>query len=117
VTSLTDSVGMYRTRLVELEQERGTYDDRQAAMDAEHCLYGTSTDHLRELTFADRKTVHNLKYFTWVEQQGRTVDELNQLWSPHFWTDLVDLIPEWEEEIREFNQASGVLELIREENE
>jgi cysteine synthase len=117
VTSLTDSVGMYRTRLAEMEEERGPYDDRQAAMDAEHCLYGTTTDNLRELSFVDRKTLHNLKYFTWVEQQGRTVDELEALWSPHFWTDLVDRIPEWEDAIREFNASSGVLDLVREETE
>ena len=35
---------------------------------------------MEELTYQGRKRVHNLKYYTWVEQQGRTVDELNDLW-------------------------------------
>ena len=37
-------------------------------------------DNMQELTYQDRKRVHNLKYYTWVEQQGKTVEELNALW-------------------------------------
>jgi hypothetical protein len=33
-----------------------------------------------ELTYPLRKRVHNLKYYTWVEQQGKTAEELNALW-------------------------------------
>ena len=29
-----------------------------------------------ELSYRDRKALHNLKYFTWVEQQGKTLEEL-----------------------------------------
>lgn len=28
-------------------------------------------DHLKELNYHDKKSIHNLKYFTWVEQQGK----------------------------------------------
>lgn len=41
---------------------------------------GLKLDNMQELTYADRKRVHNLKYYTWVEQQGKTVEELNALW-------------------------------------
>ena len=56
----------------------------------------------------DRKALHNLKYFTWVEQQGRTVEELNALWSPSFWTDLQAQLPEWDRQIEAFNEETGV---------
>ena len=48
----------------------------------DHALHmlGLKLDNMQELTYADRKRVHNLKYYTWVEQQGRTVEELNALW-------------------------------------
>ncbi len=48
----------------------------------DHALHmlGLKLDNMQELTYADRKRVHNLKYYTWVEQQGKTVEELNALW-------------------------------------
>ena len=38
------------------------------------------TDSMLELTYTERKRVHNLKYYTWVEQQGMTVEDLNAQW-------------------------------------
>ncbi len=107
-TSFTDSVDLYRTRLEELSEERGEYSERQAAADLERYLLGATTDHLRELRFTDRKAIHNLKYFTWVEQQGKTVEELNALWDPLFWTEAAALLPEWDAAIEAFNEETGV---------
>ncbi len=109
-TSLTDSVDLYRTRLKELRKERGPLSEIQAHSGAERYLSGASTDHLRELRYTDRKAIHNLKYFTWVEQQGKTVEELDALWSPAFWTELVERLPDWDRAIEEFNSEAGVLE-------
>jgi hypothetical protein len=113
LTSLTDSVELYRTRLDELRAERGEYSSLDAHVDFERFLLGTTTDHLRELRYTDRKSIHNLKYFTWVEQQGRTVEELDALWDPVFWDDLAALVPEWDESIRAFNTETGVLKKLR----
>ncbi len=76
-------------------------------------MLGATTDHLKELRYTDRKAIHNLKYFTWVEQQGKTVEELDALWSPAFWDDLSACIPAWDEAIQNFNADTGVLEAIR----
>jgi cysteine synthase len=113
LTSFTDSVELYRTRLDELNDTYGGYSQEEATIDLERYLLATTTDHLQELRFTDRKALHNLKYFTWVEQQGRTVDELNTLWSPAYWQDMVDQVDAWDERIMEHNRASGVLEQIR----
>jgi cysteine synthase len=113
LTSLTDSVELYQTRLTELEEERGRYTERSAVIDFERYLLGATTDHMRELRFVDRKTIHNLKYFTWVEQQGKTVEELNALWDPSFWDELVTQLPEWDAQIRTFNRDTGVLDRMR----
>ena len=67
---------------------------------------------MKELRYVDRKAIHNLKYFTWVEQQGKTVEELDALWSPSFWDELVTQLPEWDEQIRAFNRDTGVLDRI-----
>ncbi|MGE5236156.1 MAG: pyridoxal-phosphate dependent enzyme [Acidobacteriota bacterium] len=108
MTCFTDSSELYRTRLAELAAERGPYDERRAEVDLERWLLATSTDHLRELRYPERKAIHNLKYFTWVEQQGRTVAELDALWSPSFWTDLQAQVPAWDEAIAAFNRDAGV---------
>jgi cysteine synthase len=110
---LTDSVDMYRTRLSELKKERGAMTRTGAVVNFERYLLATTVDYLRELRFTDRKAIHNLKYFTWVEQQGKTAEELDALWSPAFWLDLVDQLPEWDRKIAEFNRDTGVLDRIR----
>ncbi len=81
VTIATDSAAMYKSRIAELKEERGIYSREQAIKDFERCLLGTHTDNMKELTYPDRKAIHNLKYFTWVEQQGKEVEDLNQLWN------------------------------------
>ncbi len=110
LTSFTDSVELYRTRLTELTEARGPYTNLEAAADFERFLAGATTDHFKELRYADRKAIHNLKYFTWVEQQGKSVGQLNALWSPSFWEDLAEKLPLWDEQIAAFNRETGVLE-------
>ena len=90
LTIFTDSVEMYRSRLDELRVERGVYTSAHAGADLDACLLHQGTDWFKELGFHDRKALHNLKYFTWVEQQGRTVEELNQLWDPEFWRETFE---------------------------
>ena len=79
-TVLTDSVEMYISRLEELTEEQGELTAVNAAVAYAANLRATKTDNLIELTYAERKRVHNLKYYTWIEQQGRCVDELNDQW-------------------------------------
>jgi len=79
-TVLTDSVEMYMSRLEELRAKQGEYTYGCATFDYAKSIYGAATDNLLELTEFDRKRIHNLKYYTWVEQQGKTVEELNDLW-------------------------------------
>jgi len=107
-TIFTDSVEMYRSRLTELEAEHGKYTPVQAAMDMDRRMRGAATDNLRELNYRDRKALHNLKYFTWVEQQGRTSDELRRLWDPEFWTETFASAKEWDKLIGEFNARTGL---------
>ncbi len=79
-TVLTDSVEMYRSRLEELYEEFGEYTMIKAATDYTASLLGIKTDSMIELTYNERKRIHNLKYYTWVEQQGRCTEELDDQW-------------------------------------
>ncbi|MCH8967844.1 MAG: pyridoxal-phosphate dependent enzyme [Planctomycetes bacterium] len=107
-TPLTDSVDLYQSRLAELRQQHGAYDEMTAARHFGRYLEGIGIDHLRELSYHDRKALHNLKYFTWVEQQQRTVEDLNRLWDPDFWIEQFEQIHEWDKLIENFNQRAGV---------
>ncbi len=77
LTVLTDSMELYGSRLKEMHAEFGEYTEADAAAHFAHYLHGQSTDNLLELSYADRRRVHNLKYFTWVEQQGKTYEEIH----------------------------------------
>jgi cysteine synthase len=110
ITLATDSAEMYQSRIGELREHRGVYSPLQAAIDHERCLLGTSTSHMKELGYTDRKAIHNLKYFTWVEQQGRDVEELRQLWDDRrFWPEMFSQPARWDELIIEFNERTGLL--------
>ena len=69
---------------------------------------------MAELTYKDRKRVHNLKYYTWIEQQGMEIDDLNALWyDPEGTWDAVHAqAAELDRLIDEFNAESGVLDLL-----
>ena len=109
ITIATDSAEMYGSRLEELKTEKGEYTQLQAAKDMEKCLFGTSVAHLKELNYTDRKAIHNLKYFTWVEQQGKEIADLNQLWyDREIWKKLFHQVDRWDEMIEEFNERSGM---------
>ena len=108
-TVLTDSADMYRSRLAELTAQLGAYDAKTAAYDFALHLMGLKTDCMAELGYYDRKRVHNLKYYTWVEQQGKTTDELDALWYGTEWADVHSQADALDELIRAFNEETGVL--------
>ena len=110
ITVLTDSMELYRSRLHELHQKFGKYSERDAAADFARYLLGESTDNMLELRYTDRRRVHNLKYYTWVEQQGRTHEEIQQQWyEQNYWTDVQKQADEIDELIVEFNNEVGLM--------
>jgi cysteine synthase len=109
---MTDSMALYGSRIDELRKEHGKYTRERGARHFARYLEGIQIDGLKELGFHDRKAIHNLKYFTWVEQQGKTSDELNKLWEPDFWTETFAEVEEWDKLIRDFNDRTGVLKSL-----
>jgi cysteine synthase A len=110
LTVLTDSMELYQSRLREMHQELGQYTEIDAAADFARYLHGQSTDHLLELRYPDRRRVHNLKYYTWVEQQGRAYDEIQAQWyDPRYWTDVQQQADRIDELIVEFNKDVGLM--------
>jgi cysteine synthase A len=109
-TVLTDSMELYGSRLKEMQAEYGAYSEIDAAMDYARYLQGVDTDNLMELSYEDRRRVHNLKYYTWVEQQGKTYEEILEQWnSRNYWSDVQDQAEEIDSLIEEFNQEVGLI--------
>jgi cysteine synthase len=104
LTILTDSMELYGSRLVEMHNEFGEYHELDAAADFARYLNGVSTDNMLELSYVDRRRIHNLKYFTWVEQQGKTYEEIMAQWyDPHYWTSVQSQVEEIDSLITEYN--------------
>jgi cysteine synthase A len=111
ISVLTDSMELYASRLKEMHAEFGTYTELDAAAHFKHYLHGVSTDNMLELTYADRRRVHNLKYFTWVEQQGKTYEAIQAQWyERNYWSDVQRQVEEIDALIEEFNSDAGVLD-------
>ena len=110
VSIATDSMQLYGSRLGELEQERGAYDDSQAQRDLE-LINSITMDQTKELSYYGKKAIHNLKYYTWIEQQGRSVDELNDQWYDHdnYWYSMFEQVDEIDQLIADFNDRVGLL--------
>ncbi len=105
VTMLTDSMEMYTSRLEELKKERREFTDYNAHEVNARYFEGLATDYIKELNYYDRKAVHNLKYYTWVEQQGKTYEEILAQWDDDsYWTDIQKLSPQIDELIVDFNK-------------
>ena len=94
-----------------MRAEYGRFTAETAARTYGQWLAGCTPDTYRELSYFDQKQLHQFKYFTWVEQQGKTSDELRELWDPDFWTELFDesQVKQWDKLITQFNAATGLL--------
>jgi len=111
ITVLTDSMDLYQSRLLELRQKFGTYDARTAEKDYHRYLMALTNDFTAELSYYDKKRINNLKYFTWIEQQGRDVKELESQWYdyPQYWENIRHTVVDIDKLITQFNEETGLL--------
>ena len=110
VSIATDSMQLYGSRLSELTEERGAYSEIGAQRDIQ-LLNSTGIDNMKELSYYDKKAIHNLKYYTWIEQQGKDVQELNDQWYDHknYWGNTFKQADKIDELITEFNNRVGII--------
>jgi hypothetical protein len=109
LTVATDSMEMYQSRLAELEAELGTFSEVDAAVAYHRYLAGTTIDYVQELGYYGRKRIHNLKYYTWVEQQGKSYEEIQAQWYDEgYWTAVPRLAGKLDVLIKSFNERVGL---------
>ena len=107
-TVLTDSMDLYRSRLVEMAEDHGVLSVTDAAGIYHRYLQGASTDHMAELDYRGRRRIHSLKYFTWVEQQGKSATELEDQWYDRgYWENIRRAGERIDPLIDEFNEMAA----------
>jgi hypothetical protein len=114
VTVATDGDSMYASEhelALAKYFSRGFDEVAAGEVFGEHLL-GAATDNLLELTSVDRDRIFNLGYYTWVEQQGITLEDFEARRSPAFWSGIHELVGDWDALIDEFNARTGVLEAL-----
>jgi hypothetical protein len=110
LTVTTDGAELYATEL-----ERIVARDFPAGFDAVAAgetfgawLAAVAEDHVLDATRADRDRIFDLGYYTWVEQQGVSIEEFEARREQTFWTDTREIVGRWDELIDEFNaQVTG----------
>jgi hypothetical protein len=113
MTVLTDSMEMYASRLQELNQERGEFTEKHAVGVFAQYLQGLTIDNMEELSYYGRRRIHNLKYYTWVEQQGKTFEEIQQQWfDEKYWQSIPQCADQIDALIEEFNAKTGLLKKL-----
>jgi cysteine synthase len=108
-TVATDSAAMYGSERMRYAARRypDGFDEVHAGELAGQHLDGIADDHVLELGHAGRTRVFNLGYYTWVEQQGVSLEDFERRRDQRFWRGLVDTIPAWDRLITAFNAEVG----------
>jgi len=109
MTVATDSAEMYASERQSYLARRypDGFDEVNAGEIFGQHLDGVATDHVLELTFSERKRIFNLGYYTWVEQQGVSVEDFDARKDQSFWRALVSTVPVWDRMIEAMNEEVG----------
>jgi len=110
MTVATDGSELYESEKEHLLQTK--YGDGFTSLNAaeifEEHLLSADTQHIEELDEMGRNRIFNLGYYTWVEQQGVSIEDFDARRSQEFWNGLHQMTPKWDEMIAEFNAQTGV---------
>ena len=109
MTVATDGAAMYATGRRSYEERRypDGFDEINAGEVTGRYLDAIADDHVLELSHGERTRIFNLGYYTWVEQQGVSLEDFDRRKDQRFWQGLVETIPEWDRLIDEFNEEVG----------
>ncbi len=101
VTICTDAIDRYHSVMADMARDYGAIDDARGMAYMEAIFHGQKTDWIKDGTPDMQRQWHNLKYYTWVEQQGKTVEELDAQKNPEWWVKHQSLVPEMDRRIAE----------------
>ncbi len=104
ITVATDGADLYMTELEKTKNDFiGIYDETACAEICGQYLNAVTTDHMIELTQKDKERIFNLGYYTWVEQQGKKLEDFEKRRDQNFWNEHYNYILSLDERIEAFN--------------
>ena len=109
VTVATDGGALYPSERAKTlaRRYRGEFSHTDAAEAFGQHVASASTDHMIDMSEADRRRVFQLGYYTWVEQQGTPFELFEERRHQTFWRGLRRYVGVWDEMIDDFNTRLG----------
>jgi cysteine synthase len=105
-TVATDSLDRYYSVMDSMRECYGALDTAAAVGRVEGVFHAIGTDWIQAGTREARERWHNLKYYTWVEQQGKTVEELDAQRDPEWWISHQTLVAEMDAKLTSMREAA-----------
>jgi hypothetical protein len=104
-TVATDGAEMYASEVARLSARDfpGGFDATAAGEVRAAFLDAIDTSDMLECSREDRDRIFNLGYYTWVEQQGVPLHEFEARRSLDFWSEMRQIVGEWDDMIGAFN--------------
>ncbi len=84
-TIATDGIDRYHSVLRQMDESLGRMDRSEAEHRLDSIFHKQGLDYIREGTHHAHDCWANLKYYTWIEQQGKDVEELKSQRSTEYW--------------------------------
>ena len=110
LTVATDGAGLYRSERKRLLRERfgGIFGAVEIVSQLDRHLFGADVSDVEILDDAGRNRIFNLGYYTWVEQQGVSLEDFERRRYQSFWKGLHAMPERWDEMITSLNSRSGL---------
>ncbi len=109
VTICTDAIDRYHSVMDQMTATYGPMDETEAAVRLVSIFHSQKLDWIDEGTQRTRNQWHNLKYYTWVEQQGKTVEELDAQRDPAYWLAEQAKVPDIDAQIHAYRRTHGYI--------
>ena len=105
VTVATDGLDRYGSVMDDMRRDYGVVDEIETVARVRSLFHARTTDYIWEGNADNRARWHNLKYYTWVEQQGKTVQELDAQKDPKWWENEQQRVFEIDEKLKQYRAA------------
>jgi cysteine synthase A len=105
VTIATDGLDRYGSVMDAMRRDYGVVDEVEAVARVRSLFHARTTDWIYDGTPDNRARWHNLKYYTWVEQQGKTVEELNAQKDRVWWEAEQQKVKDIDAKLLEYRQT------------
>lgn len=108
VTIATDGLDRYGSVMDAMRRDYGVVDETEAVARVRSLFHGLRTDNIWEGNWENRARWHNLKYYTWVEQQGKTVQELDAQKDQAWWIAEQQKVAEIDARLLEYRKTGRI---------